>query len=179
MKTKKMELALLVLVSMMTLFFMSCQNVEDNPAFKKSVKEINTLSEDMISVKGKVDSISNQLEPLIDDVDKLKREQKVGADYSAKIAELEQRIARLEASLKEARQTKISEPSSPSKKASVKTEEPAPKPKGFYYTVVKGDTLESIASKYNTSTAKILKDNNLPKDVKILPNQKLYIIPTK
>ena len=43
------------------------------------------------------------------------------------------------------------------------------------YVVKRGDTLSSIAQKYNTSYQKIAKDNNISNPNLIYPNQKLVI----
>jgi LysM repeat protein len=48
-------------------------------------------------------------------------------------------------------------------------------PKGFYYTIQKDDTLESIAKKYGVSTGELLSKNRLPVGVTLYPGQQIFI----
>jgi LysM repeat protein len=48
-------------------------------------------------------------------------------------------------------------------------------PRGFYYKVAVGDTLQSIAQKNGVSSAEILKANGLPMDAQIRAGQNIFI----
>jgi len=49
----------------------------------------------------------------------------------------------------------------------------------IYHSVKEGETLSSIAEKYNISLETILLANEISKTTKIRPNQKLIILPTE
>ncbi len=176
----KKSLSLISLISLagLIIILFGCSNPEEHPAFKKVVKDISNANEEISQIKGRQDKLQSDIELILDDVDRLKRSDRSAGEFTAKITEIEQRIAKIEESLKEVKRPAPKDSSSVEKKSSVKSvsEEPAPKPKGFYYTVKKGDTIESIAKQFNIPAAKLLRDNNFPKDKKILPNQQIYII---
>ena len=54
--------------------------------------------------------------------------------------------------------------------------EAGPKSRGFYYKVQRGDTLQTVAKRFSTSTQQICGDNHLPASAKLVPGQQLYIV---
>lgn len=171
----------MLLAGIILIVLSGCSSPENNPVVKKAVKDIAAASEDISQLKSSIENIRSDVDTMSVEVEKLKKEQKSGTDASVKIAELEKKVAELQMAIGEMKRAKPVESASvkKSKESSSSAEESKPVAKGFYHKVAKGETPETIAQKYNIPVAKLLRDNNLPKTIKLIPNQQLYIIPAK
>jgi len=189
--TKKIELVVLIAVTVLILSFLGCSGPESHPVIKKAIKDVNRHEEEIVDLKGKVEKVQSESDSLFEEVDKIKKQQKSSTDATAAISALEQRLTKAESELKavassmedakKARRKSESQKEEGETKTSKSAIEKPGKTaatKGFYYTVEAGDTISKIASKFKISPEKLIKDNNLPANAELIPKQKIYVIPS-
>jgi len=177
---------------------------EKSPAYLKLSEKVKEILEKQESNQRSLETLYVEVDGLIDDLEKMKTDvktlaaaggsQKDVALAMQKVSALEEQVkvvtASLEANKKELTEAKsavarigkeaASRPArtvDSSSKTSVATASaPAPaKPSGFYYKVQQGDTLQSIAGKYDVTSADICRANRLPLSAAIYPGQSIYI----
>lgn len=171
-------------VGIVMLLLCGCgQNLEENP----TIMELTNRMEDI-----EYQLVDTDVEAMYDNVELLK--QKAGsleANSIAKLDAVNKRLAKIEKDLvsvgaaveqlkkaRPARREVVAEKKPAEKKPTAKPEVPKEtyvKPKGFYYTIQKDDTLESIAKKYDVSTGELLLKNRLPAGVTLYPGQQIFI----
>jgi len=169
-------------VGIVMLLLCGCgQNLEENPTIVELTKRMEDVEFQLVDA---------DVEVMYDDVEFLK--QKAGS-LEANIAKLDamnNRLAKIEKDLASVvatvgqlkkvtvRREVVAERKPAEKKPPAKPEAPKEtyaKPKGFYYTIQKGDTLGSIAKKYDVSTGELLLKNRLPAGVTLYPGQQIFI----
>jgi len=134
------------------------------------------LSDDMKSIKARVDQIEKrltQLDSMGQNLTRLESEMK-GLENS--IAELERSGASLGGRLE-----KLTRDTDRPKKGALSTATSSGAPassqaKGTYYTVRRGDTLYKVAKKYGITVSTLSALNKLKKNQSIYPGQKLLVV---
>ena len=200
---KKQYLVAVFSVLLVTCVLFSCsQNPEQNPLIQEKFQQITDLAERVDRLRGQVKDLDAELLKINDDMTTLKKMPRTeGASptevegLKSEVKQLNEEITRLRSELskmkKEMSETKsmvqslpeksvqktITEKTDTSESTSEPESEPDQEKKGQYYTVKKGDTLDSIAEKFNTSASKIRSENHLPEGRKPIPGIRLYIIP--
>ncbi len=158
------------------------QNLEENPTIVELTKRMEDVEFQLVDA---------DVEALYDDVEFLKQNIQQLRDVSSQLAMISDRLTKMEKDLavvkadveqlkkaKPARREVVAEKKPAEKKPPAKPEvlkETYAKQKGFYYTIQKGDTLGSIAKKYDVSTGELLLKNRLPAGVTLYPGQQIFI----
>ena len=158
------------------------QNLEENPTIVELTKRMEDVEFQLVDA---------DVEVMYDDVEFLKQKAESLEANIAKIGAMNNRLAKIEKDLasvgaaveqlkkaRPARREVVAEKKPAEKKPPAKPEAPKEtyaKPKGFYYTIQKGDTLGSIAKKYDVSTGELLLKNRLPAGVTLYPGQQIFI----
>ncbi len=158
------------------------QNLEENPTILELTKRVEDIEYQLAGT---------DIEVMYDDVGLLKQSAETLDANIAKLEAMDKRLAKIEKDLASVGaavdQLKKAQPARPEVVAEKKPAEQKPpaksevpqetyaKPKGFYYTIQKGDTLESIAKKYDVSTGELLLKNRLPAGVTLYPGQQIFI----
>ena len=153
------------------------QNLEENPTIVELTKRMEDVEYQLVDA---------DVEALYDDVEFLKQNIQQLRDVSSQLAMTNDRLTKMEknlvvvkADVEKMKQVKPRRPEVVAeKKPAAKPEAPKEtyaKPKGFYYTIQKGDTLGSIAKKYDVSTGELLLKNRLPAGVTLYPGQPIFI----
>ena len=170
-------------VGIVMLLLCGCgQNLEENP----TIIELTNRMEDI-----EYQLVDTDVEAMYDDVEFLKQSANTLEANIAKLGAMDNRLAKIEKDLasigaaveqlkkaRPARREVVAEKKPAEKKPPAKPEVPKEtyvKPKGFYYTIQKDDTLESIAKKYDVSTGELLLKNRLPAGVTLYPGQQIFI----
>lgn len=160
------------------------QNLEENPTILALAKQVE-------DVEFQLKTVRTDIESMYDDVSTLKQKANSVEDSSAKLNAMDQRLAKIEkelagvgAAVEQLKKVKpvarevAAEAMPGSQQPTARPEvaqETYAKPKGFYYTIQKDDTLESIAKKYDVSTGELLLKNRLPAGVTLYPGQQIFI----
>ncbi len=157
------------------------QNLEENPTIMELTKRMEDVEFQLVDA---------DVEIMYDDVEVLKQKAVSLEANIAKLDAMNNRLARIEKNLVSVvatveqlkkvtvRREVVAERKPAEKKPPAKPEAPKEtyaKPKGFYYTIQKGNTLESIAKKYDVSTGELLLKNRLPAGVTLYPGQQIFI----
>ncbi len=158
------------------------QNLEENPTIVELTKRMEDVEFQLVDA---------DLEALYDDVEFLKQNTQQLRDANAQLAMIKDRLTKMEKDLvvvkADVEKMKQVQPRRPEVAAEKKPAEKKPpakpealketyaKPKGFYYTIQKDDTLGSIAKKYDVSTGELLLKNRLPAGVTLYPGQQIFI----
>ena len=135
--------------------------------------------DELTAVNARIEEIEVKLSKLESSVERLGKLDTGGDSLKRSVASLEnsvdsikKQLAGLTAKVEARRQT-----AAPTKTPQKKTGT-APG-HGLYHTVKKGDTLFSIADKYDLTLDELLKMNNLKKDAVLNIGQKLLVVPVK
>lgn len=199
------SLFLLVTVGLLGSLLLSCtQSVENNPVFRKKMAELTNLQEEVSSVKDQLRQINSDLTALREDLMALKQTPGGLAALDAKeIENLRKRIAALESGTKQSIEKTASDTEAPKgetatitaapveKKTTPKVTTPKPKteptktakpaekfedPKGSWYTIKSGDTLETIARSQGVTVSALISANpGLSRSKQLIAGQKIWI----
>ena len=171
------------------------QSPENSPVIRKLMSDISTLQDEIADAKDQIRRMSADVEALNEEMGNLSQRPAGQSAVDAKeierltgqINELTKKLSSLEKSLATVKQQASSSRSvvssspppepSPEVTTTSKTdeEEPRVEPKGFYYTIQKGDTLEGISRKFNVSQAAIRRENRIREDGTIFAGVRLFI----
>ena len=153
------------------------QNPEDSPVIKDVIEQVEANTEFIQVNSDMLRGISKDINTIQDDISRVKTLTAGTTAHEQKIAELEKRLAAVEKSLdvlKKATPTRgtVSR-EMPSEKITKK--EAFTEPKGYYYTIKKGDNISVIAKSAGVSASNILKANDLAPEATIFPGNMLFI----
>lgn len=192
MQAKSQRYWFVVIVSLTALVMLvGCtQSPEQSPVFRKLMSDFTTLQEEMVDVKDQVRRMSADMTALTEEVTKLsQRPEGKGLDEAQlkqlndQLSQLSSKISTLEKELSSVKASSASRasasPAVSEKPTATTAERPAEsrtEPKGSYYTIEKGDTLEGIAKKFNVTVDAIRMANPaIPADGKIIAGNNLFI----
>ena len=169
-------------VGIVMLLLCGCgQNLEENPTIMELTNRVEGIEYQLVDA---------DVEAMYDDVEFLKQSANTLEANIAKLDTMDKRLAKIEKDLASVgaaveqlkkvtvRREVVAEKKPAEKKPPAKPEAPKEtyvKPKGFYYTIQKDDTLESIAKKYDVSTGELLLKNRLPAGVTLYAGQQIFI----
>ncbi len=169
-------------VGIVMLLLCGCgQNLEENPTIMELTNRVEGIEYQLVDA---------DVEAMYDDVEFLKQSANTLEANIAKLNAMDNRLAKIEKDLASigaaveqlkkvtVRREVVAEKKPAEQKPPAKPEVPKEtyvKPKGFYYTIQKNDTLESIAKKYDVSTGELLLKNRLPAGVTLYQGQQIFI----
>ncbi|MCX7765284.1 MAG: LysM peptidoglycan-binding domain-containing protein [Candidatus Sumerlaeia bacterium] len=205
-KRRSVVFLLLTVGLLGSLLLSCTQSVENNPVFRKKIAEMTTLQEDVSSLKDQLRQVNSDLTALREDLIALKQTPGGLAALDAKeIESLRKRVAALEkeVGVRQLAEKTASDTESPKgetatittapveKKSAPKATTPKPKteatkiakpvekfeaPKGHWYTIKSGDTLESIARNQGVTVSSLISANRgLSSSKPLIAGQKIWI----
>ncbi len=173
------------------------QSPENSPLIRKLMSDFTSLQEDMADMKDQVRRLSADMDAVTEEVTKLSQRSGGESAISAKeveqlnsrIKQLQSKVSQLESSLASVRRgertptsTSPERAEQPAETVSSETEsrerveeETYTEPKGFYYIIQKGDTLSSIAKKFNVTQEAIRRENRIREDGTIYAGVRIFI----
>lgn len=168
-----------------TLFLDVGYFTEDMKALKKDLQKMASAEDQtggtqMESLNARLQKMEESLARLGKQLGQTTEAQKKTADQAAaalKTAESAKNLAEKAAKQKSPSPTAAA-PAASAKK-STKPASAQEKPKGYYYTVQKGDTILKVAQKHNLTSAELLRANHMPMDATLYAGQKIYVPASK
>ncbi|GAB4314124.1 MAG: hypothetical protein Kow0059_05710 [Candidatus Sumerlaeia bacterium] len=161
-----------------------------------SDEEVKAQKAQVQQLTERLAGLENQIKRLGDDVDammvEMGNQRQAGGlspELARKIDEMTVKVQKLEAGLNDVQGLKAAladkklqpaaapapAPAAPAQQASAPKPAPKPQVSGVYHKVQQGETLSSIAAKYNTTIAAIRKENGIPPNAIIRTGTKIYV----